>query len=639
MARLLDGIDGPGKLGGLGRAELEKLAAELRQEIIATVATNGGHLAASLGAVELTLALHTVFRSPRDKLIWDVGHQAYAHKLLTGRRQRFRSLRQTGGISGFPKRAESEHDAFDVGHASTSISAALGFAVARDLTGQSHHVVAVIGDGALTGGLAFEGLNNAGQLRTNLIVVINDNEMSISSNVGALSSYLSRIRSAPAYYRVKTDVGQVLGRVPYVGRWLRAAATQFKDGVRHLMVPGALFEELGFTYLGPIDGHDIRGMQEVLRGAARIPGPVVVHVLTQKGRGYRPAEEDPDRFHGTGPFDVATGNAVASDETSYSAAFGQALVALAAGDERVCAVCAAMPGGTGLAEFRRRYPRRFFDVGIAEGHAVTFAAGLAAAGLRPVVALYSTFLQRAFDQVVHDLCLQELPVVLAIDRAGIVGEDGETHQGQFDLTYLRGIPNLTLMAPADRHELEDMLATALQLRGPAALRYPRGAVAPAARQRAPGPIPVGQGRVLRTGRDVALVAIGSMVQVALDAAAQLAAAGVEASVIDARFVTPLDTSLILQAARTHPCLFTMEENAGEGGFGAAVLEALAAAGTACPVYVLGLPRRFIEHGPSAEIRARYQLDARGVALTVLARLGSVAAGQAAADSDTRPAPA
>ncbi|MEW6523135.1 MAG: 1-deoxy-D-xylulose-5-phosphate synthase [Bacillota bacterium] len=618
MAKLLDTVNGPEDLRRLDLVQLGRLARELREEIVSTVSMTGGHLAASLGAVELTVALHTVFSSPRDRIVWDVGHQAYAHKLLTGRRHRFHTLRQAGGISGFPRRHESIHDHFNAGHASTSISAALGFAVARDLSGARHHVVAVIGDGALTGGLAFEGLNNAGLMKTNLIVVINDNEMSISSNVGALSSYLSRIRSAPAYYRVKSDVQQALSRIPYVGKTVSEAATRVKDSVRNLVVPGALFEELGFTYLGPIDGHDIGSLQDVLRGAARIRGPVVVHAITRKGKGYPPAERDPDAFHGPGPFDRDTGVLKPNHTPSFSQVFGSTLVRLAREDRRIVAITAAMPGGTGLSEFAREFPGRFFDVGIAEQHAVTFAAGLAASGLKPVVAIYSTFLQRAYDQLVHDVCLQDLGVVLAIDRAGIVGEDGETHQGQFDLAFLRHIPNLTVMAPADEHELEDMLATAVTLAGPSAVRYPRGAVCRTARSRPAGPLTPGVGRVLRQGRHVALVAVGNLVQVALGAAELLLTSGIDATVADARFVTPLDHRLLRSLAARHPYLVTLEENTIEGGFGSAVLESLAGAGTNCQVTLVGIPRRFIEHGAPGHIRRVHGLDAEGIAGRVLA---------------------
>jgi len=622
VAGLLEKVRGPEDLRGLSPRQLEQLARELREAIISTVAVTGGHLAPSLGTVELTLALHSVFSSPRDRLVWDVGHQAYAHKLLTGRHRQFSTLRQWGGISGFPHRRESVHDHFGAGHASTSVSAALGLATARDLFGDDYHVVAVIGDGALTGGLAFEGLNNAGLAKTNLIVVINDNDMSISSNVGALSSYLSRVRTAPAYSRVKADVHQALSRIPYVGKTVTEAAERVKDSVRHLVVPGALFEELGFTYFGPTDGHDIRTLQEVLRGAKHVQGPVVVHTVTRKGKGYPPAEQNPGVFHGTGPFHRATGTLPSSQSPTYSQVFGAALMRLAREDRRVVAITAAMPDGTGLGEFAREFPGRFFDVGIAEAHAVTFAAGLAAAGYRPVVAIYSSFLQRAYDQIIHDVCLQGLGVVLAIDRAGIVGEDGETHQGQFDLTFLRHIPNLTLMAPASAQELEAMLEAAVTMPGPSALRYPRGTARPGLLPACP--IRPGVGRVLREGRQVALVAVGHLVPVALEAAERLQALGIHPTVVDARFVAPLDHALLRRVASNHEVLFTLEENTVEGGFGSAVLESLARAGLACRVDLVGIPRSFVAHGSADQVRAVLGLDVPGIVNRVMAWAGTEA---------------
>jgi 1-deoxy-D-xylulose-5-phosphate synthase len=623
----LERVEGPEDLVGLSPRQLEQLAQELREQIISTVAKTGGHLAPSLGTVELTLALHSVFSSPRDRLVWDVGHQAYAHKLLTGRRRQFSTLRQLGGISGFPHRRESVHDHFGAGHASTSVSAALGLAVARDISGGDHHVVAIIGDGALTGGLAFEGLNNAGLAKTNLIVVINDNEMSISSNVGALSSYLSRLRTAPAYSRVKADVHQALSRIPYLGKTVSEAAERVKDSVRHLVVPGALFEELGFTYFGPTDGHDIRTLQEVLRGARHVQGPVVVHALTRKGKGYPPAEKNPGAFHGTGPFHRATGALPSNLSPTYSQVFGASLARLAREDRRIIAITAAMPDGTGLAEFAREFPGRFFDVGIAEAHAVTFAAGLATAGYRPVVAIYSSFLQRAYDQIVHDVCLQNLGVVLAIDRAGIVGEDGETHQGQFDLTFLRHLPNLTLMAPASAQELEAMLEAAVGMPGPSALRYPRGTALSCSLPRPP--LLPGVGRVLREGRRVALVAVGSLVPVALEAAGRLQELGIHPTVVDARFVAPLDHALLLRVASSHEVLFTLEENTVEGGFGSAVLESLSQSGLGCRVKLMGIPRGFVSHGPADQVRGILGLDVPGIVNRVRAWAGmegSVAAG-------------
>lgn len=618
MTAILEAINGPADLKRLDEHELTALAEELRRTIIDTVAKTGGHLASSLGVVELTIALHRVFDSPRDKIIWDVGHQTYAHKLLTGRLRQFGTLRQYGGLSGFPKRSESAHDIFETGHSSTSISAALGMAIARDMAGGDWQVVAVIGDGSLTGGMAFEGLNQAGQLGSDLIVVLNDNSMSISRNVGALSDYLSRLRAAPRYYRLKADIKGALSGIPRVGPSVAKAVERVKDSVRYLMVPGGIFEELGFTYLGPINGHNLQLLEEVLHNAKQIKGPVLVHVATQKGRGYAHAEEDPCRFHGPGPFEVETG---AIHERSalptYSAVFGNALSELAAADERIVAITAAMTEGTGLIPFAEQFPRRLFDVGIAEQHAVTFAAGLAAAGLRPVVAIYSTFLQRGFDQVLHDVCLQNLPVTLAVDRAGIVGEDGQTHQGLYDFAYLRVMPNITVMAPADEHELRDMLEFALALPGPASLRYPRGVVSgqPPLSERAE--LVLGRAEVMRPGDNLAIIAIGNMVRPALAAAELLAGDGIFARVINARFVKPIDRATIVAAARETGRVLTVEEHVHPGGFGSAVLESLADAGLCGDggprVRCLAVPDTIVPHGASALFREQFGLTASGIA--------------------------
>ncbi len=594
------------------------MAAELREKIIATVAQNGGHLASNLGTVELTLVLHRLFTSPTDKLVWDVGHQSYTHKLLTGRRVAFATLRQAGGLSGYPKRAESPHDCFGAGHSSTSISAALGLATARDLSGQRHHVVAVIGDGAMTGGMAFEALNHAGQSGTRLIVILNDNEMSISENVGALSSHLSRLRSNPAYFRIKADVEYLLRRIPLVGKRLAAAAERLKDSLKYLLVRGAMFEELGFTYLGPVDGHNLTSLQEVLGAAKKVNGPVLVHVLTRKGKGYPPAEKNPDRFHGVGPFDQSTGLSPRSEAPpSFTQVFGQTMLALAAKSPKLVAISAAMTAGTGLEEFRDRYPGRFFDVGIAEQHAVTFAAGLAAAGYKPVVAIYSTFFQRAYDQIIHDVCLQNLPVVLAIDRGGIVGEDGETHQGVFDLSFLRLVPNLTVLAPKDENELQQMLYTAVQVPGPVAIRYPRQAGFGVPLDQKCQEIPLGRAEELRSGRDAAILAIGTMVPLAQSAAELLAGEGIEAMVLNCRSVKPLDTAAVLRAAQSTGAIITVEDNILAGGFGSAVSEALAAGGSAgTKVRHLGLPDRFIAHGPRAQVLEQYGLTPAAIAAAV-----------------------
>jgi len=604
MARILDGIDSPADVKRLGIVELATLAGELRDEIIRVVSRNGGHLAPSLGVVELTLALHYVFDSPDDKLIWDVGHQSYAHKLITGRREAFETLRQYGGIAGFPRREESVHDAFNVGHASTSISAALGMACARDFLDDDNHVIAIIGDGSLTAGLAFEGLNQAGHLKRNLMVIVNDNRMSIAKNVGALSQYLTRLRSAPTYQRLESEVWEILGKIPAVGARARELASRALEGMRGLLVPGVLFEELGFKYFGPLDGHNTELLIEAFERLKHTDGPLLVHVITQKGRGYQPAEEDASRFHGIGSFEKETGTLTGKPTSiSYTGVFGKTLTALAENDERIVAITAAMPAGTGLSDFAGRFPERFFDVGIAEQHAVTFAAGLAAIGMKPVVALYSSFLQRAYDQVIHDVCLQRLPVRFMIDRGGIVGDDGPTHHGVFDLTFLRAVPDLVIMSPRDENELAAMVRTALEYDdGPTAVRYPRGAGLGVKMDYEPQPLPIGRGEVLRRGGDLSFIAIGSMVDVAVRAAEELARDGIDASVINARFVKPLDRELILEEALRTGRVVTLEENVVSGGFGTAVLELLQSEGAArVRVRVMGLPDEFVTHGATAQL--------------------------------------
>jgi len=581
--------------------------------MISSVARTGGHLAASLGAVELAIALHYVLDSPRDKIIWDVGHQAYAHKLLTGRRDRFGTLRQEGGISGFPRRDESEHDAFDTGHGSTAIAAGLGMAKARDLAGDDYAVVAVVGDGAMSGGMAFEALNYAGHLRTPLIVILNDNQMAISRSVGALAAYLSKLRLDPHYLRAKSDFESIATRLP-LGESLLDAVQRFKDGVKQLLLPGMLFEELGFTYLGPIDGHNLPALIDTIRQARAQSRPVLIHVITQKGRGYSHAESDATKWHRTGAFDVETGEPLsATGGLAYTRVFGATLVELAERDPRVVAVTAAMKEGTGLEGFAERFPKRFFDVGMAEQMAVTFAAGLAAQGLRPVVAIYSTFLQRGYDQIIHDVALPRLPVTLALDRAGLVGEDGATHHGAFDLSYLRNAPGLTIMSPKDLTELAAMVRTAIGLDGPAAIRYPRGeGVRPP--EGLPEAIPVGKAELLRDGRSVAVVALGSMVGPALGAAEILAREGIDAAVVNARFVKPLDADLICGLARDCGCVVTVEENTVAGGFGSAVAELLHARDICVPVRCFGLPDRFVQHG-----RREQLLESLGLAAQPLAR--------------------
>jgi 1-deoxy-D-xylulose-5-phosphate synthase len=602
-------------LKALPAEELPRVAEELRSRIIRTVAQTGGHLASSLGVVELTIALHRVLDSPHDKIVWDVGHQAYAHKLLTGRAARFHTLRQLDGISGFPKRAESVHDCFDVGHSGTSISAALGMAAARDTVGGTEKVVAVIGDGSLTGGMAFEALNHAGHLKSNLIVILNDNEMSISPNVGAVSAFLSRTMTSDLFRRARQETKHFLDHLPGFGKELLDLVRRAEHSLKGFLTPGMLFEAFGFDYVGPVDGHRLDDLIEMLRNASRIEGPVLIHVLTQKGKGYAPAENEPARFHGVGPFDPATGVSCESKggPASYTGVFGRTLVELAENDPRIVAVTAAMPEGTGLQPFAERYPTRFFDVGIAEQHAVTFAAGIAARGLRPVVAIYSSFMQRAYDSVIHDVCLQNLPVIFALDRGGLVGADGPTHHGSFDLSFLRPIPNLTVMAPRDEHELRRALATALAHDGPFALRYPRGAGAGVDLGQLVEPFGIGCGEKLRDGRHGVLCAVGAGVSVALAVAEQLAGEGVELSVVDARFIKPLDGDLLAGEAVRTTRVITLEENALMGGFGSAVLECFAERQISVPVLRLGLPDRFVEQGSQAELRARLQLDAVGVA--------------------------
>ena len=619
MYRLLDQINNPTDLKNLKRDELPALAEEIRRFILETVSKTGGHLASNLGGVELSIALHYCFNSPSDRIIWDVGHQAYTHKILTGRRDRFHTQRQYKGISGFPKRSESPHDAFGAGHASTSISAGLGMAVGSDLRGDDNKVVAVIGDGSLTGGIAFEALNQAGHLRKNLIVILNDNEMSISKNVGAFSSFISRKMSGSYYRDLKKEMQGLLGNIPSIGRDILRFAKRAENSLKGFLTPGMLFEALGFEYIGPIPGHDLPQLIEILQNSATLEGPVLVHVMTTKGKGYKPAEDTPDQFHGVAPFDVATGRVVAGKggAKSYTGIFGEALVKMAGEDEKIVAITAAMPDGTGLSPFAKAYPDRFFDVGIAEQHALTFAAGLAAEGFRPVAAIYSSFTQRAYDQVFHDICLQNLPVVMALDRAGVVGDDGPTHHGVFDLSYLRHLPGLTLMAPKDENELQHMLKTAIVHDGPVAIRYPRGNGYGVQLDQEFEPLPIGRGEVLTEGDDVAILAIGSTVLPAVDAAGQLRDKGVAATVVNARFVKPLDRDLLLDVARRTGTIVTVEENVLQGGFGSAVMELLEEEGISnVRVKRLGIPDRYVEQGPQDQLRRDLGIDAEGIAASV-----------------------
>lgn len=622
---LLDSIHSPLDIRTLTQNQLHELADELRNQIINTVAKTGGHLAPNLGVVELTLAIHKVFNTTVDKVVFDVGHQSYVHKLLTGRQKNFHTLRQYQGLSGFPSRAESEHDAFGTGHSSTSISAAVGLALARDLNGQDHNILAVIGDGALTGGMAFEALNHVGHLGTNLTVILNDNEMSIGENVGGMAKYLTRIRTDPKYTRGKDEVENLLKKLP-MGKRVFKIAERLKDSFKYLVVPGVLFEELGFTYLGPIDGHNIGDMVDTLKVAKTYQGPVLIHVITRKGKGYLPAEENPDKFHGIGPFDPDTGQgAKKSTQPTYTEIFSDTLLKIADDNDKVLAITAAMSGGTGLKPFASKYPSRFFDVGIAEQHAITMAAALAAGGFTPVVAIYSTFLQRGLDQVLHDVCIQNLPVVLAIDRAGIVGEDGATHQGVFDITIFRGIPNLTIMAPKDENELQHMLNTAIELPGPCAIRYPRGRGTGCEMDATLTTVPVGQAEVLCQGNDLTIVAVGNMVAVAEEAVETLAQLGVQATLINARFIKPLDAACLTHYASQTKHVLTIEEHILAGGFGSAVIELLQLHGLEdVRVVRVGIPDEYVEHGAPSIIRDQYGLNRDNLVKEALNLLGKQA---------------
>lgn len=615
MDSLLPGIQGPEDLQKLSSAELVQVCAELREMIISTVSHTGGHLGASLGVVELTVALHKVFRSPKDKIVWDVGHQAYGHKLLTGRQDEFHTLRTQAGVSGFPKQCESKHDMFGVGHASTSISAAVGFAAARDARQEDHSVIAVIGDGALTGGLAYEGMNNAGQLNTDMIVVLNDNKMSISPNVGAISKYLTRITAGKHYNRMEADIWDLLGKVPH-GSKAQILAGRIKESMKQLVVPNILFEELGFTYFGPLDGHDLPLVMRTLEAVKRLKGPILIHLITKKGKGYRFAEEDGACYHGVGKFDKAEGvKVVKSAKPSYTSVFGETLHQMAKDNPKIHAVTAAMPSGTGLSALKDSFPQRFHDVGIAEGHAITFAAGLASAGQRPVVALYSTFLQRAVDMVIHDVALQKLPVVFAIDRGGVVGEDGPTHHGVFDYTFMRMVPNMVVMAPRDEDQLRHMLATAMERTdGPSSLRYPRGCGPGASLAGKPAALPIGKSETLAKGKDVAILAVGSMVHPALEAGTLLAKTGITAEVVDMRFIKPLDEELLNAVWENFDKVVTVEENALAGGFGAAILEWAAAQGKVPGPRVLniGIPDEFQEHASRDQLLRDMGLSGDGI---------------------------
>lgn len=617
MYKILDGINSPSDLKKLSYGELEILSRELRDYIIEVVSENGGHLASNLGVVELTLALHRVFDAPEDKIIWDVGHQSYIHKIVTGRRDSFKTLRKRGGISGFPKRAESIYDVFETGHSSTSISAALGMAKARDLAGENYSVVAVIGDGALTGGMSFEALNHAGDFPTNLIVILNDNEMSISHNIGGLSNYLSKLRTEPAYFRLKSRIETILNKIPVVGGSMFKTAEKLRDWLKYLVVPGVFFEELGFKYFGPIDGHDIRKLEDVIKRAKLYNGyPVLIHVVTVKGKGYSIAENKPSKYHGISPFFVENGELKTKDSNkTYSDVFGDTLMELAEKNEKIVAVSAAMGEGTGLAGFASKFKDRFFDVGIAEQHATTFCAGLAAAGLRPVFAVYSTFLQRAYDQVVHDVCNQNLNVVLAIDRAGIVGSDGETHQGVFDISYLRHIPNIKIMSPKDGQELTDMLRLAVSLEGPSAIRYPRGKARNFDFPHTP--LKFGKSEVLIEGEDGVIISEGSMFFRALEVCEKLKQAGRNFTLVNARFIKPLDEELLAGLSKKHKVIYTLEDNIISGGFGSSILELFSRKNADVKVRIIGYDDSFIPHGEKEELYSLKNMDTESIFNTIM----------------------
>jgi 1-deoxy-D-xylulose-5-phosphate synthase len=610
---LLETIDCPDDLQALAEQDLPQLADEARRFLIDTVSRTGGHLAANLGTIELTLALHYVFHSPEDRFIWDVGHQSYLHKILTGRREAMQRLRQQGGPAGFPKRSESEHDAFGVGHSSTSISAALGMAIAAKQHNEQRHVTAIIGDGAMTAGMAFEALNHAGDLDADLLVILNDNDMSISPNVGGLSKYFARILAGKLYNSVREGSKKVLSTMPPVWEFARRAEEHMKG----MVVPGTLFEELGFNYVGPIDGHDLPALLKTLRTLKTLKGPRMLHIVTQKGRGFAPAEQNPCSFHGVSKFDPATGENLASTSTgpTYTKVFSDWLCDMAASDSRLIGITPAMREGSGLVQFSEQFPQRYFDVGIAEQHAVTLAAGLACEGMKPVVAIYSTFLQRAYDQLIHDVALQDLPVLFAIDRAGIVGADGPTHAGTFDLSFLRCIPNMLLMAPADEQECRQLLNTGYLHDGPAAVRYPRGTGPGAMPGTSLEPLPIGKAELRREGERIALLAFGSLLSPALEAAEQL-----DTTVANMRFIKPLDEQLVLQLAQQHELLVTLEENVVAGGAGSAIAELLNRHGIDVPLLQLGLPDEFIDHGDTKSLLAACGLDSGGIIRAVLERV-------------------
>jgi len=608
MNNILEGIRSPEDIKRLNILQLQQLSSEVREFLIESVSKTGGHLASNLGVVELTIALHFVFDSPKDKIIWDVGHQSYVHKIITGRRDRFGTIRKFDGISGFPKGGESVHDAFDTGHSSTSVSAALGLARARDILGERHSVISVIGDGALTGGMSFEALNDAGRSPNNLIVILNDNDYSIRKNIGGLSRHLIRVRAEPAYFKIKEGVEHTFVRIPGAGKFFVTALNNVKDLIKYTLMRRTIFEELGFKYYGPIDGHDLHDLIDILSKARLMKGPVFVHVCTQKGKGYRHAEENPHVFHGIAPFKIETGETIKNNSISFSDVFGQKMLRLAERERTLAAITAAMPDGTGLTEFSKRYPERFFDVGIAEQHAVTCAAGMAKNGLKPVFAVYSSFLQRAYDQIIHDVALQNLHVIFAIDRAGIVGEDGETHQGIYDLSFLGHIPNMAVLAPCDYKELEGMLEYAvMEHKGPIAIRYPRGE-GKVRLLNTDEPVIWHKGLKICEGDDVTIVSAGSMVEAALRAAAELREKGIGADLINARFVKPLDEEMIIGSSIKTRKVVTVEDNSIMGGLGSGVSGILSQNGVSVRMKMLGFPDKFVKQGARSELFRKYRLD-------------------------------
>ena len=609
---MLERIQKENDIKQLNPEELEILAEEIREFLIEKVSKTGGHVASNLGVVELTMAMHLVFDLPKDKIIWDVGHQSYTHKLLTGRREGFDTLRQFGGMSGFPKRNESDCDAFDTGHSTTSISAGVGYVAARDMLGEDYSVISVIGDGSFTGGMAYEALNNAANLNTNFIVVLNDNEMSISKNVGGMSQYLNRLRTADVYTGLKKGVTKTLKQVPIIGDQMIDQIRKTKSSIKQLVVPGMFFEDMGLTYLGPIDGHNLPMLRKSFREAKKIQGPVLLHVLTKKGKGYKPAEENPGKFHGVSAFDIETGNPISKKtKDSYTDVFGKVMCDEARKNPKLAAITAAMEDGTGLARFAKMYPKQFFDVGIAEEHAVTFAGGLAAGGVKPVFAVYSSFLQRGYDQLVHDIGMQNLPVVFAIDRAGLVGNDGETHQGVFDLSFLSTIPNMTVMSPKHKWELADMLRFAIEHDGPIALRYPRGTAYdgyPEYRE----PIVYGKSEVISEGKEIAILSVGHMFEEAVKLSANLKDLVFDHSLINARFVKPIDEAMIDELVKEHKLIVTIEENVQTGGYGERVLEYVSRKGYDVKVLILALPDQYIEHGNIDVLRKETGIDSQSM---------------------------